>query len=66
MIATTTNFASETQAIDYLTHRFTDDGPTQIRSYVAALQADMADEDGDWWKDITGDDLAEWLFRIIK
>ena len=32
----TKEFTSETEAIDYLTHRFTDDGPTQIRAELTA------------------------------
>ena len=64
----TKEFKSKDQAIDYLTHRFTDDGPNEIAGYVEVLRAAMKDEGeapGDWWKDVNGDDLAEWIFRII-
>lgn len=60
------SFSSETKAIKYLTNRFTDDGPNEIARYVELLR-DNQEDDGEprdsWWKDISGDDLVEWLFN---
>lgn len=69
MNTTANHFATEAEAIAYLTARFTDDGPADIARYVKALR-DEHEDDGQsgsaWWDGISGDDLGEQLFRIIK
>lgn len=68
MSATTTYFNSETEAIAYLTQRFTDDSPAEIATYVTAIETDLINQGENpdlWWDGITGDELVEWVFDLF-